>query len=63
MELVNRYAAALSLHHASAQTAPAVPPQATSPQPSFSPLTTRWTFPDRDAVNAGTVSINRPQRW
>jgi TRAP-type uncharacterized transport system substrate-binding protein len=50
-------AVGLSLHHANAQTAPAVSPQATSQQPSFSPLTSRWTFPDRDAVNAGTVTI------
>ena len=50
-------AVGLSLHHAGAQTAPAVPPQATSQQPSFSPLTARWTFPDPSAVNAGTVTI------
>ena len=50
-------AVSLSLQDAGAQTAPAVPTQATSQQPSFSPLTTRWTFPDPGAVNAGTVTI------
>ncbi len=34
-----------------AQSGPATPPQATE-----SPLT-QWRFPDRDAVNAGTVTI------
>jgi TRAP-type uncharacterized transport system substrate-binding protein len=62
IRLVSRLALAaaavgLSLHDAGAQTAPAAPPQATSQQPSFSPLTTRWTFPDPGAVNAGTVTI------
>jgi TRAP-type uncharacterized transport system substrate-binding protein len=47
----------LSFHDAGAQTAPAVSPQATGQQPSFSPLTTRWTFPEPSAVNAGTVTI------
>jgi TRAP-type uncharacterized transport system substrate-binding protein len=47
----------LWLHDAGAQTAPAVPPLATSREPSFSPLTTRWAFPDQGAVNAGTVTI------
>jgi TRAP-type uncharacterized transport system substrate-binding protein len=47
----------LSLQEARAQTASVVPPQATSQQPSFSPLTNRWTFPDASAVNAGTVTI------
>jgi TRAP-type uncharacterized transport system substrate-binding protein len=50
-------AASFCLHDAAAQTTPAVPPPATSQQPSFSPLTTRWTFPDSSAVNAGTVTI------
>ena len=47
----------LSFHDAGAQTALAVPPQATGQQPSFSSLTTRWTFPEPSAVNAGTVTI------
>ena len=47
----------LSFHDAGAQTALAIPPQATGQQPSFSPLTTRWTFPEPSAVNAGTVTI------
>ena len=52
-------AVSLSLHGATAQTTPAAPPpqQAPSQQPVFSPLTNRWTFPNADAVNAGTVSI------
>jgi TRAP-type uncharacterized transport system substrate-binding protein len=52
-------AVSLSLHDASAQTTPAAPPpqQASSQQPVFSPLTNRWTFPDREAVNSGTVTI------
>jgi TRAP-type uncharacterized transport system substrate-binding protein len=51
-------AVSLSLHGAAAQTTPAAPPQqAPSQQPVFSPLTNRWTFPDREAVNAGTVTI------
>jgi TRAP-type uncharacterized transport system substrate-binding protein len=52
-------AVSLSLHDAAAQTAPAAPPpqQAPSQQPAFSPLTNRWTFPDREAVNSGTVTI------
>ena len=52
-------AASLSLHDAVGQTAPAAPspPSAQSPEPNFVPLTNRWTFPDRDAVNAGTVTI------
>jgi TRAP-type uncharacterized transport system substrate-binding protein len=49
----------LSVHEAAAQTAPAAPPpqQAPRQQPVFAPLTNRWTFPDADAVNAGTVTI------
>ena len=52
-------AVSLSLHGATAQTTPAAPPpqQAPSQQPVFSPLTNRWTFPNVDAVNAGTVTI------
>ena len=50
-------AASVWLHDAAAQSTPAVPPPATSQQPSFSPLTTRWAFPDSSAVNAGTVTI------
>jgi TRAP-type uncharacterized transport system substrate-binding protein len=52
-------AVSLSLHDATAQTTPAAPPpqQAPSQQPVFSPLTNRWTFPNADAVNAGTVTI------
>jgi hypothetical protein len=50
-------AASLWLDDATAQTTPAVPPPTTSQQPSFSPLTTRYTFPDSSAVNAGTVTI------
>ena len=52
-------AVSLSLHDAVGQTAPAAPspPPAQSQEPNFVPLTNRWTFPDRDAVNAGTVTI------
>ena len=52
-------AVSLSLPDASAQTAPAAPPpqHASSQQPVFSPLTNRWTFPDREAVNSGSVTI------
>jgi TRAP-type uncharacterized transport system substrate-binding protein len=50
-------AASFWLDDAIAQTTPAVPSPATSQQPSFSPLTTRWTFPDSSAVNAGSVTI------
>jgi TRAP-type uncharacterized transport system substrate-binding protein len=52
-------AVTLSLHGATAQTTPAAPPPQPAPsqQPVFSPLTNRWTFPDREAVNSGTVSI------
>jgi TRAP-type uncharacterized transport system substrate-binding protein len=49
-------AASLWLHDAVAQPANAVAPQATSGEPVFTPLR-QWTFPDRDAVNAGTVTI------
>jgi TRAP-type uncharacterized transport system substrate-binding protein len=50
-------AVSFSLDDATAQTTPTVPPPATSQQPSVSPLTTRWTFPDSSAVNAGSVTI------
>ena len=40
-----------------AQTGPAAQPQPAELQPVFTPLTTPWTFPDHDAVNAGTVTI------
>ena len=40
-----------------AQTGPAAQPQPAGSQPVFTPLTTPWTFPDHDAVNAGTVTI------
>ena len=44
-------------HDALAQTGPAAQPQPAESQPVFTPLTTPWTFPDHDAVNAGTVTI------
>jgi TRAP-type uncharacterized transport system substrate-binding protein len=50
-------AAGAWLHNAFAQTGPASQPQSGATQPVFTPLTTPWTFPDRDAVNAGTVTI------
>lgn len=50
-------AAAAWLHNADAQTGPVSQPQSGATQPVFTPLTTPWTFPDRDAVNAGTVTI------
>jgi len=50
-------AAGAWLHDAVAQTGPASQPQSGATQPVFTPLTTPWTFPDRDAVNAGTVTI------
>jgi TRAP-type uncharacterized transport system substrate-binding protein len=45
------------LPDARAQGGPAaqLPPRAS--EQVFTPLTTPWTFPDRDAVNAGTVTI------
>jgi TRAP-type uncharacterized transport system substrate-binding protein len=49
-------AASLWLHDAVAQPANAVAPHATSGEPAFMPLK-QWTFPDREAVNAGTVTI------
>lgn len=49
-------AAGLSSLDALAQTAPAATQQVTSGQPVFTPLTP-WKFPDREAVNAGTVTI------
>ncbi|HXX04452.1 MAG TPA: hypothetical protein VEJ37_08960 [Xanthobacteraceae bacterium] len=45
------------LNNAVAQNAPATQAQAGASEPAFTPLTTPWTFPDRDAVNAGTVTI------
>ena len=45
------------LHGAVAQTGPAAQPPPGSSEPVFTPLTTRWTFPNPDAVNAGTVTI------
>jgi TRAP-type uncharacterized transport system substrate-binding protein len=45
------------LNNAVAQNGPAAQPQTGAAQPAFTPLTTPWTFPDRDAVNAGTVTI------
>ncbi len=50
-------AAGVWLHHAAAQTGPAAQPQPGATEPVFTPLTTPWAFPDRDAVNAGTVTI------
>ena len=54
--LVAAAAGPLSLE-AMAQTGPAAQPGASATQPAFTALTTPWTFPDRDAVNAGTVTI------
>jgi hypothetical protein len=45
------------LHDAVAQTGPAAQPPPGSSEPVFTPLNTRWTFPNPDAVNAGTVTI------
>jgi TRAP-type uncharacterized transport system substrate-binding protein len=45
------------LHDAVAQTGPAAQPPSGTSEPVFTPLTTRWTFPNPDAVNAGTVTI------
>src|SRR4249919_1325342 len=50
-------AAGPCLHDAVAQTGPAAQPPSGTSEPVFTPLTTRWTFPNPDAVNAGTVSI------
>jgi hypothetical protein len=50
-------AAALMSRDCVAQTAPSAPLQVNE-----SPLTL-WTFPDRDAVNAGTVSIITAPAW
>ncbi len=44
------------LHDAAAQTARTAAPSPSTAKPAYAPLT-RWTFPDRDAVNAGTVTI------
>jgi TRAP-type uncharacterized transport system substrate-binding protein len=48
--------ASLCAHQGAAQTA-AAPPPATGAQPVFTPLTQQWTLPDRNAINAGTVTI------
>ena len=45
------------LHDAVAQTGPTAQPPSGTSEPVFTPLTTRWTFPNPDAVNAGTVTI------
>ncbi len=45
------------LHDALAQTGPVAQPQPGASEPVFTPLTTPWTFPNPDAVNAGTVTI------
>jgi TRAP-type uncharacterized transport system substrate-binding protein len=45
------------LHDAVAQTGPTAQPPSGKSEPVFTPLTTRWTFPNPDAVNAGTVTI------
>ena len=50
-------AAGTWLHDAVAQTGPAAQPPPGLSEPVFTPLTTRWTFPNPDAVNAGTVTI------
>ena len=42
-------------HDALAQTA--AQPPAVSSEPVFTPLNTRWAFPNPDAVNAGTVTV------
>jgi len=49
-------AVGLSAHEAPAQTGPAAASQRSDMQPVFAPLT-QWKFPDRDAINAGTVTI------
>jgi uncharacterized protein len=45
------------LHDAVAQTGPTAQPPPGSSEPVFTPLNTRWAFPNPDAVNAGTVTI------
>ena len=45
------------LHAAVAQTGPTAQPPPGSSEPLFTPLNTRWAFPNPDAVNAGTVTI------
>jgi TRAP-type uncharacterized transport system substrate-binding protein len=45
------------LYDAVAQTGPAAQPPSGTSEPVFTPLTTRWAFPNPDAVNAGTVTI------
>src|ERR1700737_156397 len=50
-------AAAPWLHDAVAQTGPAAQPPPGTSEPVFTPLTTRWAFPNPAAVNAGTVTI------
>ncbi len=45
------------LHDAAAQTGPTAQPPSGKSEPVFTPLDTRWAFPNPDAVNAGTVTI------
>jgi hypothetical protein len=45
------------LYDAVAQTGPAAQPPSGTSEPVFTPLTTRWAFPNPDTVNAGTVTI------
>ena len=45
------------LHNAIAQTGSATQPPQVASEPVFTPLDTRWAFPNSDAVNAGTVTI------
>ena len=40
-----------------AQTGPAAQPPSGTSEPVFTPLTTRWAFPNAETVNAGTVTI------
>ncbi len=50
-------AASACLHNAVAQTGSAAQPPQVASEPVFTPLNTRWAFPNPDAVNAGTVTI------
>src|SRR5262245_20145683 len=45
------------LHEAVAQTGPTAQTPSGTSELAFTPLTTRWAFPNPDAVNAGTVTI------
>jgi TRAP-type uncharacterized transport system substrate-binding protein len=45
------------LYDAVAKTGPAAQPPSGKQEPVFTPLTTRWAFPNPDTVNAGTVTI------